>query len=63
MEGHIFQHLADNNGRKGVDHHIIPLLDSFEDDREPSLEFFVMPFLAACDDPPFERVDEVIDLL
>lgn len=46
----------------GKDHHIAPLLDSFQDDRESSLEFFVMPLLRTYRNPPFEYVSEVFDL-
>lgn len=62
IEGHIFRHLDDPERQCGVDRHIIPLLDSFEDGREPTLEFLVMPFYTSCDDPPFETVLEVIEL-
>jgi len=62
IEGHIFRHLVDPERQGGVDRHIVPLLDSFEDDREPNIEFLVMPLLKTCDDPPFETVLEVIDL-
>lgn len=61
LEGDIFQRLFDAQRSTGKDHHIVPLLDSFEDDREPDLVFMVMPLLQRYNKPPFEAVSEVID--
>lgn len=60
-EGFIYQHLVDVERQGGVDRHISPLLDTFLDEREPDLEFFVMPLLRRCDSPPFETALEVVD--
>ncbi len=46
----------------GKDHHIVPVLDTFEDDREPDQIFFVMPMLRQFDSPEFEAVSEIVDL-
>ena len=61
-EREILLHVAEAQRSTGEDHHIAPLLDSFEDDREPTLGFFVMPFLRYYYDPPLEFVPEVIEL-
>lgn len=61
IEAYIYRHLIDPERQAGVDHHIVPLLDSFDDAREPDLEFLVMPLLMTCDSPPFEIVLEIID--
>lgn len=44
------------------DHHIAPIIETFEDEREPSLVFFVMPLLRQFDLPPFEAVSEIVEL-
>ncbi len=61
-EGEIYRHLVDPQRLGGDDRHIVPLLDTFQDEREPDLEFFVIPFLAKFDIPPFDTVYEVVDL-
>lgn len=61
-ERDVFQHLADAQRSSGKDHHIVSMLDSFEDEREPELAFFVMPLLHYFDEPPFETVSELVDL-
>lgn len=61
-ERDVFQHLADAQRSSGKDHHIVPLLDSFEDEREPELAFFVMRLLRRFDEPPFEHVSDLVDL-
>ena len=61
-ERETLMHVAEAQRTTGEDHHIAPLLDTFEDDREPTLEFFVMPFLRTYYNPPFDFVPEVTDL-
>jgi len=64
-DGHehkIFKHLTDAQRSSGKYYHIVPMLDSFWDGREPALEFFVMPLLREYYIPPFEAVSEVLDL-
>lgn len=60
-EGEIYRHLVDPQRLGDDDRHIVPLLDTFEDEREPDLEFFVMPLLRRFDEPPLETVYEVVD--
>ncbi|KAI0693498.1 kinase-like domain-containing protein [Cytidiella melzeri] len=43
--------------------HCVPVVDSFEDDDNPSISYLVMPFLRYTDDPPFELVDDVLDVV
>lgn len=57
----ILRHLVDAQQSTGEDRHIAPILDSFEDGREPKLEFFVMPLLREYYLPPFDAVPEVVD--
>ncbi|KLO13855.1 hypothetical protein SCHPADRAFT_889747 [Schizopora paradoxa] len=61
-ERDVFQHLADAQRASGKDHHVVQLLDSFEDEREPNLVFLVMPRLHDFEWPPFEYVSELVDL-
>lgn len=61
-EREILRHLEGAQLATGKDEHIAPLLDSFEDDREPHLEFFVMPLMRRYYLLPFEAVSEVLDL-
>lgn len=58
----VLQHLMDVQRTSGKHHHIVPLLDSFEDDRETGIVFFVMPLLQRFDCPGFEMVSEVVQL-
>lgn len=62
QEREIYQHLADAQRSSGKDQRIVPLLDSFEDDREPDLAFLVMPLLRTFDRPPFDAVSELVEL-
>ena len=39
--------------------HCVPILDVVEDE-DPTYSFMVMPFLRYVDDPPFERVQDVV---
>lgn len=41
--------------------HTVPILDTFADPGSPGDSFMVMPFLREPDDPPLERVGEVVD--
>lgn len=61
-EREILDHVIDAQRSSGKDHHIAPILEIFEDEREPDLVFFVMPLLRQFDLPPFEAVSEIIDL-
>ena len=60
-EREILLHVVEAQRLSGKDHHIAPLLDNFEDDREPNLEFFVMPLMRRYYTVPFEAVSEVLD--
>ncbi len=61
-EREIFEHLIHSQQSSEDDHHIVPLLDSFEDQREPSRVFCVMPLLRQFNLPQFETVPELVDL-
>ncbi|KAI0693495.1 kinase-like domain-containing protein [Cytidiella melzeri] len=43
--------------------HCVPVVDSFEDDANTRISYLVMPFLRYTDDPPFELVDDVLDIV
>lgn len=43
--------------------HVVPILDTFEDDSEPTISYMVMPFLRLMDDPPFSHVNDVVDFV
>lgn len=44
--------------------HCVPILDTFQDNDDPSISYIVMPFLRLFDDiPPFERVSDVVDFV
>lgn len=64
-EQDVLKHIADAQRSTRKDQHIVQLLDSFKDDREPALVFMVMPLLHRADVPlaPFEFVSELVDLL
>lgn len=44
------------------DNHCVQILDVFQDDVNPAISYIVMPFLRLMDDPPFQYVDDVVDL-
>ncbi len=58
----VLQHVTDAQRTSGKDHHIVSILDTFEDEREPDLAFYVMPLLHGFDMPRFEAVSELVDL-
>ncbi len=60
-EAFIYRQLLDTDRQGGVDRHIVPLLDSFKDEREPDLEFLLMPLLRKSNSPPFETVHELVN--
>jgi hypothetical protein len=39
----------------------VPIVDIFEDHRDPQVSYIVMPFLRPVESPPFETVKEIID--
>ena len=41
--------------------HSVPILDTFVDPVDKSISYLVMPFLRLSDEPPFGRVEEVVD--
>jgi len=41
--------------------HCAPVAKVFKDHQNPMLSYIVMPLLRPVDDPPFERVKEIID--
>ena len=43
--------------------HCVPIIDTFEDDQDPSISYIVMPFLKTMDEPSFERVEEVVEFV
>lgn len=43
--------------------HCVPILDTFQDNEDPSISYIVMPFLNLFDRPPLERVSDVVDLV
>lgn len=43
--------------------HCVPILDFFPDEEDQSMSYMVMPFLRNTNDPPFEMVYDVIDLV
>ncbi|VDB85832.1 unnamed protein product [Peniophora sp. CBMAI 1063] len=49
--------------RRDPMNHSVPVLDTFADPVVPGDSFMVMPFLREPDDPPFERVGEVVDFV
>ena len=43
--------------------HSVPILDIFQDEEDETLAYMVMPLLRPIDDPPFETVDDVVNLV
>ncbi|KAI0708801.1 hypothetical protein C8Q72DRAFT_871398 [Fomitopsis betulina] len=41
--------------------HCVRILDTFEDETDPSTSYIVIPFLRRYDDPVFESVEDVVD--
>ncbi len=58
----VLQRLVDAQRTSGKSHHIVPVLESFEDDREPEIVFFAMPLFQRFDRPGFDTVSEVVHL-
>lgn len=61
-EREIIVHILNSQKSSGKDHHVVPFIDSFQDEREPYLAFYVMPLLRDYNLPEFETVSEVLDL-
>ncbi|KAH9834123.1 kinase-like domain-containing protein [Rhodofomes roseus] len=47
---------------KDTRNHCVPILDLFQDDKNASISYMVMPFLRWFDRPSFDSVDDVLDL-
>lgn len=54
---------SQNRLRDDPTNHCVPILDSFEDDEDPSISYLVMPFLRLMDDPPFWLTNDVVDFV
>ena len=61
-ERRILDYVTEAQRTSGNDHHIAPILETFEDDREPELRFYIMPLLRVFDHPPFDAVSEIVEL-
>lgn len=61
-ERKILDHVLDAQRASGKDHHIAPILETFEDEREPGLVFYVMTFMRRFDLPSFDAVSEIVEL-
>ncbi|KLO13853.1 hypothetical protein SCHPADRAFT_852018 [Schizopora paradoxa] len=61
-EREILDYVMEAQRSSGDDNHIAPILETFEDDREPELKFYVMPLLRKFDKPPFVAVSEILEL-
>ena len=61
-EGEIAQIFSESAVRKHPHNHCVPVLDLFPDDEEESISYLVMPFLRRSDDPPFDRVNDIVEL-
>lgn len=49
--------------RRDPSNHTVPILDTFSHPMDPGLHFIVMPFLRHFNDPPFSRVEEVLEFI
>lgn len=43
--------------------HCVPILDHFQDTKDHTLDYIVMPFLRKFDDPEFYSINEVTDFI
>lgn len=55
--------LSSNGVRYDPRNHSVPILDTFQDDDDPSVSYIVMPFLKHYNHLPFEHKNEVVDLV
>lgn len=62
-EARIAQMLSSKELRKHSSNHCVPVLDFFPDDGDPSASYLVMPFLRRSNSPPFQQVNDVIELV
>lgn len=63
QEADIAQFLTSEKLLRDPHNHCVPILDYFEDDSADGPAFLVMPLLRPFNDPPFSRVDEVVDFM
>ena len=62
-EAKIATMLSADTLREDPTNHCVPILDIFQDDKDDSLSYIVMPYLRLVDTPPMKHVNEVIDLV
>ncbi|KZT13120.1 uncharacterized protein LAESUDRAFT_690312 [Laetiporus sulphureus 93-53] len=62
-ESRIATMLSDPSFRDDPDNHSVPILDTFQDAKDKSISYLVMPFLRLIDEPPFALVGEVVDFV
>ena len=43
--------------------HCVPVLETLQDDLDPSISYIVMPYLRLMNDPEFTHVDDVVDFV
>jgi len=54
--------LLSEERHKHAANHCVPILEILLDDEDATISYLVMPFLRLTDTPPFERVDDIVDL-
>lgn len=62
-EATIARMLSSKELRQHPDNHCVPVLDFIQDHNDPALSYLVMPFLRYIDSPPFQQVNDVIDVV
>ncbi|KAL7282053.1 hypothetical protein ACG7TL_003520 [Trametes sanguinea] len=59
----ILSYLSSDELRHDPRNHCVPLLDVFQDSTDAERSIIVMPFMRYIDNPPFESVDDVLEML
>jgi len=63
QESQILQMLSPLSLPRQPGNHCVPLLEIFQDEDDEDISYMVMPFLRQIDEPPFETVFNVVDLV
>lgn len=62
-EARIARMLSSEELQGYVDNHCVPILDFLPDNEDPSISYLIMPFLRRVDSPPFQLVNDIIEVV
>lgn len=62
-ESRIALSFSEGESKDHPNNHCVPILDLFADEHDPNTSLLVMPRMREFDDPPFEYVQDVVDVV